>query len=630
MGSMTATDVWTLAATPAWLRSAATTWSSLGTGLSTQESAVVAGKSRLASAWRCARADSYFAHNGRLAPALTAASAQATAVSRALSTLATDLASVQAQLAASYRRAGVGSTHVADLGDSIVFTFAGETAPAAIAQEAEQASRLQSEAQSNVAACDSAIRAVVGPLQSLGIAWRGPGSGKPGWAVPTGHRAGGSITESGTTSVVNTGDGNDRVSITHDPATGETKVTVNGVTYRIPKGRQVVINTGGGRDTIDIPAGLPSGVRVVTGTGGDTVSARESSAGVEVFAGAGRDTVTTGDGKDYASGGTGEDYLDLGRGDDVGSGGAGNDVIYGMHGNDVLLGGSDDDYLEGAKGNDTAFGGAGSDIVSGGDDNDVLVGGADGTDPNDKDTSDTIYAGTGHDRVVGYGSDTAYVEVGDRTTTPRTHTARVAIDPSVIDKLFDFPSDPRLAARMRADLAMMASGPGGARMLNKLWDFYNDEQSDGYHKKIKLEKDEGNSQASHEDYTVGYDPDERYFYNPKNTSGPPDADHPDGTADPVENWNRHGMPPAVALFHELGHIHQYDSGEDDGRFTGPDGKRTVNAKSGDRDIELQNTGLKWDYDHDPDTPDGVDPDYDHDYTENGWREELGLWSRDRY
>jgi hypothetical protein len=46
--------------------------------------------------------------------------------------------------------------------------------------------------------------------------------------------------------------------------------------------------------------------------------------------------------------------------------------------------------------------------------------------------------------------------------------------------------------------------------------------------------------------------------------------------------------------------------------------------------EREAAGLPIDDDHDPKTPDRIDPDHPYQYTENGLREELGAPHRPRY
>ncbi|MBY0459128.1 MAG: hypothetical protein K2V38_17470, partial [Gemmataceae bacterium] len=107
----------------------------------------------------------------------------------------------------------------------------------------------------------------------------------------------------------------------------------------------VVMQTGGGNDTITVTALAGTAVRNVTMDGGD-----------------------------------GDDILD-GSAADVPlllTGGAGNDTLIGGSRNDTLLGGDGNDTLTGGKGTDTLDGGAGDDVLDEGTKDgrqDVLIGG---------------------------------------------------------------------------------------------------------------------------------------------------------------------------------------------------------------------------------------------------------------
>jgi serralysin len=130
-------------------------------------------------------------------------------------------------------------------------------------------------------------------------------------------------------------------------------------------------------------------IRLISGSGNDTINISSTSLTSRVNGGSGNDSITIGigndilygeDGNDTLNGGDGQDGLYGGDGDDVLSGGGGNDgggyiyepsvglsfVDYGLYGgagNDNLDGGAGDDYLEPGEGNDTINGGSGNDIL---------------------------------------------------------------------------------------------------------------------------------------------------------------------------------------------------------------------------------------------------------------------------
>lgn len=87
-----------------------------------------------------------------------------------------------------------------------------------------------------------------------------------------------------------------------------------------------------------------SSIRIMALNGDDQVTIEPGIQGVQIYGGAGNDTL---------NGGTGDDMID---------GGDGDDVIYGGPGNDSILGGLGDDILY-ANANDTVDSGGGNDII---------------------------------------------------------------------------------------------------------------------------------------------------------------------------------------------------------------------------------------------------------------------------
>ncbi len=82
----------------------------------------------------------------------------------------------------------------------------------------------------------------------------------------------------------------------------------------------------------------------------------------------------------------------------------------------------------------------------------------------------------------------------------------------------------------------------------------------------------------------------------------------------------------VVLYHELAHVYDYSNDTImDGEYHGDDPHN-----QGTNNRERQATGLPVDHDHDPSTPEVIDPDHPYELTENGLREELGIEHRDHY
>ncbi|MEN8657857.1 MAG: calcium-binding protein, partial [Marivita sp.] len=149
-----------------------------------------------------------------------------------------------------------------------------------------------------------------------------------------------------------------------------------------------VVWTGDGTGTYDFKTtaseGRFTGIEQSSGTiYADTFDASADTAGVNVYAQAGDDTVTGGSGADRVFGEDGNDTF---------WGGDGSDTLFGGAGNDYGLGQTGDDSFVGDTGADTLSGDAGNDTLDGGADNDELTGGS---------GSDNIFGGDGDDSVRG-------------------------------------------------------------------------------------------------------------------------------------------------------------------------------------------------------------------------------------
>jgi len=139
---------------------------------------------------------------------------------------------------------------------------------------------------------------------------------------------------------------------TNDPDTivvsqsgGTLIISINGVISTLTGADAIRINARGGDDSVTLQA-LTVPAIVDAGAGNDAVSASAVSAASVMLSGS--------DGNDLLTGGAGDDRLD---------GGAGNDALHGGPGNDVLVGGSGDDKLAGGAGRDMLDGGTGTDTA---------------------------------------------------------------------------------------------------------------------------------------------------------------------------------------------------------------------------------------------------------------------------
>lgn len=394
---------------------------------------------------------------------------------------------------------------------------------------------------------------------------------------------------------VNTGAGDDEVTISDNLFGDGQLVTVNGATYLVPEGQEIVIRTGDGADTVRVPEGTTVNFTVLGGRGIDSI---KTGAGADrVLGGRGDDEIETGDGRDSVLAGIGRDYIDGQGGDDLLSGGAGNDTVYGLGGDDRILGGSGQDYLEGATGNDTVIAGAGNDIVSGGRDNDVLYGGA---------GNDTSYAGAGADSTYGgTGADTSYEESGDRSDGATEHTVTVQISDDA--RFIRVEGSPEFVARVEADLDMLRSSPSGRQMLAEMQSAHDNSGFLGVDREgLRIFEYPANDNSFAHDGRNGAN---TIDYSPR--------------VDSI-----HDGPPAAVLYHEMAHVYDYMTGNfDDTTYTGED---PSDSESEIRQGERVAVGLPVDHDHDPNTPELIDPDHRIELTENGLRDEMGAPPREHY
>lgn len=115
------------------------------------------------------------------------------------------------------------------------------------------------------------------------------------------------------------------------------------------------------------------------GAGADQVNAASVTGPLDIFGGAGNDTIQSGSGNDSLSGGDGADSISGGAGADSIAGGNDNDTVFGGDGADTIYGDGGADLLVGDAGADSLFGGTGADTLRGGQGNDTITTG-DGAD----------------------------------------------------------------------------------------------------------------------------------------------------------------------------------------------------------------------------------------------------------
>lgn len=190
---------------------------------------------------------------------------------------------------------------------------------------------------------------------------------------------------------------------------GRLIVTEGRATFTIDNAtiNETIINTGAGNDVVTISdLHFIGSMRVVVegGVGADFIDARGAMFGsvrLEVFGGAGNDTIGGGRGGERLFGGDGDDVIRGRSGADTISGDAGADLIFGGAADDSINGGSDDDTIFGNNGNDRLDGGIDSDQIDGGNGDDTLLGNLGDDQLNGMEGDDLLNGGSGMDMMFG-------------------------------------------------------------------------------------------------------------------------------------------------------------------------------------------------------------------------------------
>ena len=216
------------------------------------------------------------------------------------------------------------------------------------------------------------------------------------------------------TAFVQTSSAANSVSVSQD-ILGRAIVTEGRATFTVDNAsiNQTIVNTGAGNDTVtvsDLHFIGPMRIVVEGDAGDDTINARGAMIGsvrLEIFGGAGNDTISGGRGRDRLFGGDGNDVIRGRSGADTIFGGAGSDLIFGGAARDSVNGGADDDTIFGNNGDDRLDGGDDSDQIDGGEGNDTLLGSLGDDQLNGMEGDDSLLGGDGIDMLFGgTGQDT--------------------------------------------------------------------------------------------------------------------------------------------------------------------------------------------------------------------------------
>ncbi|MGA8114741.1 MAG: M91 family zinc metallopeptidase [Actinocatenispora sp.] len=613
-------DLWHLGADTAAIDAAARGWAGVLTAAGTSASTMDTPARKLEPDWSGDTAETYRDHRVKLSADIAGLGDVASDLDARLGLISGSLAKAQELLDDGWASIS-GAVPATSLHGSV--TFHPETAAQtklvkrAITDAGEVRDWLDDALSRDVGALATAAK----PLAGISTTWARVAEGtNDGFTLPPEATGGPAVIVDGDRVIVNTGTGDDTVSVETDPGTGQQVVTVNGKTLTFPPGQQITVRGGEGNDTISVPLGSHPRLVLLGGQGDDTV---QGGAGRETTLGLwGDDNLYGGAGDDRISGGAGRDYVEGDAGDDTLTGGDDKDVIYGLDGADTVDAGEGDDYVDGGHGDDTLTGGGGKDIVSGGTGDDTVRAGA---------GADTVYGGGGTDSVDGGpGSDTTYVQTDD-TTVDAEHVVTVEYEPDLGDTIH-IEGSPEFVARMQSDLETLRSSPDGQLMLTEQDDIHNSSKAPAsdwpvlghiaYQGDVLTIKEthDANGYASYHQVGPDFHPLSKSYtvqINPAWT----------GAAD---------SPPVAVLYHELGHV--YDYGNDttvDGSYDNPadpdqnwddDKQQWVGVPNAEREA----AGLPVDDDHDPDTPYRIAPDHPIEYTENGLRREMGLPDRPKY
>lgn len=415
-------NIWDLQANPTNIRTGAASWRNLKSGLNTATDTVNTRAGQITD-WQGETATSYASHRSTLTGDSDEAETLAENCAAALDGVASNLELIQTSLdgylAAVTCEYTVKGTTVTFVPEKQADVTSIDTAISLAEQAREDLDTYLAEAKTKLARYQ-------GEFAVITNAWARAAAGQPTFTVPgeAGMPDGSpEVIRVGDQVIVNTGNGNDTVTVTVDPVTGQRILTVNGVRYEVPPGAQLTVRTGSGHDQISVPRGTNVNLTVLGSGGNDTV---DTGAGEQtVLGGSGNDQVSTGDGNDRVYTEAGNDTVDVGNGYNTAVTGAGNDTVRGGRdqdrirtddGNDTVAAGAGNDTVHTGAGNDNVAGGAGNDLVTTGEGDDKADGGAGEDTVVTGAGTDTAHGGDGHDVVnTGAGDDFATGGAGDDT-----------------------------------------------------------------------------------------------------------------------------------------------------------------------------------------------------------------------
>jgi WXG100 family type VII secretion target len=332
--------VWDLEADPGALRRAAERLRAFARDADAQRDHVdQAAKPLRGGAWAGAAADSYHDHLGKLSRGVTDLLQGAEEVAAALSAAADDIAGTQHALDGSLARVHVPTGQT---GRSITFQVRDADDVERVNVAVAEAGKLRAALDTELRRHRAAITTAGADVRSIAGSWRDIAAGNDdGWRLPAEARGTSWIYDAKSV-VLNTGPGDDKVTVSVDPVTGEQIVTVNGVATTFPAGYAVTVRGGEGNDTVDVAPGTRVRFTLLGGEGDDTLRG--------------------GEGGDRMLGLDGRDHLEGRGGNDVITAGASRAVSPGDDQTEPVT-----ETIDGGAGDDRLLGGLGADRIAGGD-----------------------------------------------------------------------------------------------------------------------------------------------------------------------------------------------------------------------------------------------------------------------
>jgi Ca2+-binding RTX toxin-like protein len=678
-------NLWDIKADPGRISTAAKAWRTFATQARTSHETVDRHAGQLqGDKWAGDTADTYHWHLSKFDHDVDQAAGLAEAVASGLDGAAAVLRRGQDLLTTAWSTIA-GAVTASVYHDKVTFQPRDDAQVAQVHAAVQEANAIRADVDHELSVHIATIDRTRSDWRVVAQAWENVAKGTDdGWKLPPESDEDPTFIVSGDDIVLNTGPGNDRVTVRVDPATGEQVVTVNGREFRFPAGSHLTVRAGEGDDSIVVQKGTRVNLTLLGGRGDDNLSGGDGDDTIlgldgkdTVSGGAGNDRISLGASRDphqgegdvveRATGGDGDDVIAGSLGRDAASGDSGNDRVFGGEGDDTVTGNDGDDVVVGGgtdnvygnAGQDQAFGGDGRDYVDGGAGNDVLDGGL---------GDDTIYGLSGDDRISG-GAGNDYLEGA---------TGRDDLDGGLGDDIISggrdddtiHGGDGNDTVYTGAGRDHVEGGAGQDKVYGQTEDTSEDveqtvtvdikdvgsyikiEGSPEFVERVQADLDMlrasprgqlmlGNLQQANDD-TKGW------FYGSDGLTIKETTDensyashnrgwfhnHPAIAYNPSLDTVADG-PPVVVLYHEMAHVYDFVHGTTvEGAYNGASGSDRMLDEHGNTvnvpNLERQAVGLPIDDDGRSNTPNRVDPDHPIEYTENGLREEMGAPRRQRY